>query len=170
MRVDSVRIENFRVFSDVTVSLNPYVCFVGPNGAGKSTVINALNVFFREQTSSNGTDVLTQEDFHNRNTDRPVRITVTFADLSLEAQEDFKHYFRQDKLVITAEAAWDEDSQQAPVRQYGQRSGMDVFRPFFETLADRSTKVAQLKEVYERIRKDHLCFLSPAPKTRWWKP
>jgi len=155
MRIESVRIENFRVFKDVNVSLNPYTCFVGPNGAGKSTVINALNVFFRDRTFSSGVEVLTKEDFHNKDTAEPVRVTVTFTDLSPEAQDDFKHYFRQGKLVITAEAKWDGVSEQAPVRQYGQRSGMAAFRPFFEALDDRSVKVAELKEMYNQIRKLH---------------
>ena len=48
MKIESVRIENFRSFKDETILLDDYACFVGPNGAGKSTVINALNVFFRQ--------------------------------------------------------------------------------------------------------------------------
>ena len=35
MKIDSVRIENFRSFADATISLNDYACLVGPNGAGK---------------------------------------------------------------------------------------------------------------------------------------
>ena len=45
MKIDSVRIENFRCFDKATIPLNDYSCLVGPNGAGKSTVLIALNVF-----------------------------------------------------------------------------------------------------------------------------
>lgn len=45
MKIESVRIENFRSFKDETIKLNNYTCFVGVNGSGKSTVLNALNVF-----------------------------------------------------------------------------------------------------------------------------
>ena len=90
MRIASVRIENFRSFKDETIPFNNYACLVGPNGAGKSNVLTALNVFFRE---SDGlpTDLsqLDQEDFHCKDTDNPVKITVTFVDLSKEAKEDF---------------------------------------------------------------------------------
>lgn len=48
MKIESVRIENFRCFEDETIEFNDYSCLVGPNGAGKSTVFNALNVFFRK--------------------------------------------------------------------------------------------------------------------------
>ncbi len=73
MRIESVRIENFRSFEDATVPFNRYVCLVGPNGAGKSTVLTALNVFFRE-TENLPTDLsqLTEEDFHCKNTSVPI--------------------------------------------------------------------------------------------------
>jgi len=151
MKIESVRIENYRVFSDVTVHLNDYSCFVGPNGAGKSTVINALNVFFRERgTSSDSVEILKEEDFHRRNTASPVRITVTFSDLSDEAQEDFKHYYRQGRLVVSAEAKWNESNAQAEVKQYGQRMGMDAFRSFFSAY-DSNAKKTDLEKSYKEM-------------------
>lgn len=164
MRIESVRIENFRVFKDVTVPMNPYTCLVGPNGAGKSTIINALNVFFREGAFSAGGEALGKEDFHNKDTANPIRITVTFTDLSQEARLDFKHYFRQSKLIISAEAKWDDASGEAPVRQYGERCGMEAFRPFFQGLDDKGVKVAQLKRIYAQIREQHEGL--PAPITK----
>ena len=96
MRIESIRIENFRSFEDATVPFNKYACLVGPNGAGKSTVLTALNVFFRE-TENLPTDLsqLEQEDFHCKDTEALIRITVTFCDLSEEAQDDFSNYVRQ---------------------------------------------------------------------------
>jgi putative ATP-dependent endonuclease of the OLD family len=164
MRIKSIRIENFRVFKDVTVSLNPYTCFVGPNGSGKSTVINALNIFFREK-SARGCDILSEEDFHQKNTNEPVRITVTFGELSKEAEEDFKHYCRQGQLVVTAEARWDSASQQAEVQQFGQRLGIAAFAPFFEALED-GEKVADLKERYKKLKEDHGELLGPGTKDK----
>ena len=95
MRLSSLHISNFRCFSDSTVVFDDYTCFVGPNGAGKSTVLTALNVFFRE-TANAATDtlMLSKEDFHFSDTSRPVEIEATFEDLSAEAQEDFKGYYR----------------------------------------------------------------------------
>ena len=92
MKIEYVRIQNFRSFEDATIPLNNYTCLVGPNGAGKSTVLTALNVFFRESENL-PTDTacrLDQEDFHLKHTADPVQITVAFGDLSDEAATDFK--------------------------------------------------------------------------------
>ena len=77
----------------------------------------------------------------------PIRITVTFSDLSNEAQEDFSNYFRQNRLVISAEANYDEETGKAQVKQFGQRFGMAAFRPFFEALEGKK-KVAELQDIY----------------------
>ncbi|MXW04400.1 MAG: AAA family ATPase [Gemmatimonadetes bacterium] len=164
MKIKSVRIRNFRSFDDITIPFNNYACFVGPNGAGKSTVLTALNVFFREY-ENHPTDLsqLDIEDFHCRNTDNPIRITVTFTELNEEAQEDFSDYYRQGLLVVSAVATFDEDSQKAEVKQFGERLGMSDFAPFFRAL-DNGEKVAVLKEIYSNIRTTYTDL--PAPGTK----
>ncbi len=141
MKLTEVRIQNFRSFKDETIPLDDYTCLVGPNGTGKSAVLMALNVFFRDNDST-VTNVLdlTKEDFHHENVQEPVRITVTFEDLpsendplvSKEARELLKLYARQDKLVLFAKAEWNPTTERAPVKQYGSRSVMKEFTPFFK--------------------------------------
>ena len=76
MRIESVRIENFRSFKDETVKLDNYNCLVGANGAGKSTVLNALNLFFRQyKDSSTDLSKLSENDFHHKDTKNDIRIT-----------------------------------------------------------------------------------------------
>jgi len=108
MRIGSIRIENLRAFKDETLNLDNYACLVGPNGSGKSTVLCALSIFFRD-TANSSTDVtcLQAEDFHQRDTSRPIRITVTFVELDEDAQRDFADYFRQGELVVAATASFD---------------------------------------------------------------
>jgi len=108
MKLSKLRIENFRSFKDETIYFDDYTCLVGANGTGKSAVLTALNVFFRNNAST-ATNVLTlgEEDFHHKSTGKPVKITLTFIDLSEEAKKDFKHYFRQEELTIFAKAIWD---------------------------------------------------------------
>ena len=148
MKIESVRIENFRSYKDETIILDDYSCFVGPNGAGKSTVFYALNIFFRQYKDSK-TDLskLTENDFHHKDTTKEIRITVTFKDLSDQAKEDLKDYVRQDKLIVTAVAKFEPSSERAEVKQFGNRLGIEDFRKFFE--ADKEQKkVADLKEIY----------------------
>ena len=164
MKLGSVRIQNLRSFSDATIPLNDYTCLVGPNGSGKSTVLCALNVFFREFDNV-ATDLsqLDREDFHQKNTDEPIRITITFTDLSAEAQEDFADYFRQGQLVVSAVATFDEGTGKAEVKQYGQRLGMLALGPFFVALGD-GKKVAELKTIYANLRGTYTDL--PAPGTK----
>lgn len=155
MRLKELRIENFRSFEDERIILEDYSCFVGPNGAGKSTILTALNVFFRNN-SSTSTDVckLSEEDFHHKVTKNPIKITLEFTDLTDEEIEEFKHYYRQDKLILFAQARWDENKQCAPVTQHGVRLVIKEFKEFFEAMDDTTKKVADLREIYNRIKKN----------------
>ena len=108
MKIESIRIQNFRTFRDVTVALDDYTCLVGANGAGKSTVLQALNVFFREMAPGGSAGAqLGPEDFHGKDTSIPIEITVTFGSLDEDAKNDFKHYVRQDRLVVSARVQFD---------------------------------------------------------------
>jgi len=153
MKIASIRIENFRCFSDDTISLDDYTCLVGPNGAGKSSVLGALNVVFRNTDTPFDVAFLTEEDFHHKDTSKPIRITVTFTELSAQAQEDLKAYVRQGQLVVGAVAEWNAEAGRAEVRQVGSRLVMNKFKPFFQAL-DQSARVADLKEHYSKARKE----------------
>lgn len=166
MRIESVHIQNFRSFEDAVVPFNGYTCLVGPNGAGKSTVLMALNLFFREfENLQTDLSKLDSRDFHCTNTVLPIKITLTFTELSSEAQEDFSDYVRQGKLVVSAVATFDEATSKAQIKQYGQRSGITAFRPYFEAL-DANKKVSELKPIYEEIYKNYADLPSPGTKDR----
>lgn len=155
MKIESVRIENFRAFKDETIPLRNYVCLVGQNGSGKSTVLHALNVFFRQSRDSQ-TDLthLGADDFHHRNTDSPIRITVTFTGLSDGARADLKDYVRQGKLVVSAVAAFNPKTETAELKQVGSRLGIKDFRQYFEA-EKGGMKAPGLKEVFAGIRERH---------------
>lgn len=164
MKIRAIRIESFRSFRDETIELNPYACFVGSNGAGKSTVLAALNVFFQERASS-ATDVskLIDEDYFQKNTDKPVRITLTFGDLGREAETELSAYVRGGELVVTAEAQFDTDSACGVVRHYGQRLGVEDFRPFFDAMK-AGAKAGDLAEIYDGLRKQYEDLPNPRSK------
>ena len=155
MKIESIKIANLRVFLNETINLNNYTCLVGPNGAGKSTVLTALNIFFRE-TAASQLDLLnlSEEDFHCRDTSKPIEITLTFGDLSEDAQKDFQSYYRHDKLTISAIASWDKSTNVAIVKHYGQRMVIADFKPFFKAFGDGAL-VAELKNHYTNCVKLH---------------
>lgn len=152
MKIESVYIKNFRCFKEDTIYFDDYTCLVGANGAGKSTVFSALHVFFRHYKDSK-TDLskLSDKDFHHLNTTEPIIITVTFTDLSLEAQQDLQDYFRNGKLIVTAMAKFDEGTQRAEVKQYGNRLGFEDFRIYFEK-EKAGDKVAELVVIYNDLK------------------
>jgi putative ATP-dependent endonuclease of OLD family len=152
MKIESVRIENFRSYKDETIIFDDYTCFVGANGAGKSTVFYALNIFFRQfKDSKTDLSKLSESDFHHKDTKHDIKITVTFKDLSDQAKDDLADYVRQGKLIVTAIAKFDPLNERAEVKQYGNRLGIENFRIFFE--ADKEGKKAlELKEIYSSIK------------------
>jgi putative ATP-dependent endonuclease of the OLD family len=93
---------------------------------------------------------LDAEDFHLKDTTKPVRITVTFTDLTAAAQDDFREYYRQEKLIICAEAAWN-DAGKGQVHQYGHRMAMKPFTPFFAKMAS-GARADELKTVYRELK------------------
>ncbi len=155
MKLKSIHIENFRSIKNETIELDDYTCMVGANGTGKSTVLQALNIFFRNTAGvTTGVWTLTQEDFHHRGTSSPVTVTLTFQDLSADAQKDLHAYYRQDKLIVSAKATWNPDTASAEVKQYGSRLVMRDFAPFFAA-DNEGAKLADLRPIYTGIREQH---------------
>lgn len=154
MKLESVHIKNFRSIKDQFINISDYTCFVGPNGAGKSTVLIALCVLFRYSTDA-ATNLLSldKEDFHHKNTKEPIEITATFTDLNDEAQKKLNHYYRQGKLVFSAVARWDENTNSAPVAQYGKRKVMKEFLQFFRDEED-GARVEDLRKLYASLKTD----------------
>lgn len=152
MKLVSVRIQNFRAFEDETVNLSNYTCLVGANGTGKSTVLTALRVFFRD-TMDVATDLvnLTREDFFNKDTTKTITITLTFEDLSEQAQADFKDYYRGSKLIISSVAEWNAETELASVLHKGQRFVHPDFKVYFAKDSDGESAQI-LKDTYAEIR------------------
>ena len=73
-----------------------------------------------------------------------------FTDLSTQAQEDFKDYYRQNSLIVTTKVVYKEGN--VEITQHGQRLGMKEFMNFFKVEID-GKKVSELKEEYKEIRK-----------------
>jgi predicted ATP-dependent endonuclease of OLD family len=152
MRLEKLEIKNYRGFRDSTISFSKYTSLVGPNGSGKSTILMALNILFRNKADvSTDVQILTEEDFHNKDTSNPIEIRGTFIDLSAEAGQALQHYVRNDKLIFTAKAIWDESKLHAEVIQFGARLGIAAFKPFFE--AHKANKGApELNRIYGELQ------------------
>jgi predicted ATPase len=151
MRIERVVVTNLRSIKKTVANLDPYTCFVGPNGGGKSTLLCALNIFFRNTEAATDMLHLSIEDFHHQDTTTDIEISVTFTDLSPEAEDDFKGYVRLGKLTVSSVAQYDQVTKSAEVIQYGERLGFADFAPFFKRQGD-GAKVGELRPIYEELK------------------
>ncbi|MFT6389400.1 MAG: putative ATP-dependent endonuclease of OLD family [Cellvibrionaceae bacterium] len=104
MKIQYVRIKNFRTLKDVTIPFDTVTTFIGPNGAGKSTVLRALDWFFNGKSGS-----LTDKDCSFGAIDENIEVQVTFADLNEKDREALGKYAPNGVTRFTAWKCWSID-------------------------------------------------------------
>jgi putative ATP-dependent endonuclease of OLD family len=97
MKIQSVRIKNFRTLKDVSIPFDPITTFIGPNGVGKSTVLRALDWYFNGKPSS-----LTEKDCAFGAIDEDIEVQVTFDDLSDKDRDALGKYVPEGVDTFTA--------------------------------------------------------------------
>lgn len=97
MKIQSVRIKNFRALKDVTIPFDSVTTFIGPNGAGKSTVLHTLDWFFNGKPGS-----LTEKDCSFGEASEDIEVQVTFADLTEKDREALGKYTPEGAATFTA--------------------------------------------------------------------
>jgi putative ATP-dependent endonuclease of OLD family len=75
MRINSVRVKNFRSLRDSQITFNELTALIGSNGAGESSFLRALELFYTVNAS------YTEEDFYNRNSHEEISVQVEFTEL-----------------------------------------------------------------------------------------
>lgn len=97
MKIQSVRIKNFRTLKDMTIPFDSVTTFIGPNGAGKSTVLRALDWFFNGRPGS-----LTDKDCSFGATGEEIEVQVTFAELTTKDRDELGKYAPAEVTTFTA--------------------------------------------------------------------
>lgn len=97
MKIQSVRIKNFRTLKDVTIPFDSVTTFIGPNGAGKSTVLRALDWYFNGKPGS-----LTEKDCSFGAAEEDIDVRVTFADLTNKDRDALGKYAPDGAFTFTA--------------------------------------------------------------------
>jgi putative ATP-dependent endonuclease of the OLD family len=93
--IESVYIQNFRCIEKAEVRFDRVTSFVGRNGVGKSTVLYALEAFYSLSLQH------TELDYYNHDTDRAIRIRVTYGGLKDDELAEFNSYVHNGKLTVT---------------------------------------------------------------------
>ena len=102
MRIQSVRIRNFRALKDVTIPFDQVTTFIGPNGTGKSTVLRALDWYFNGKAGS-----ITETDCSFGGINEPIEVQVTFSDLNDNDRAALGKYAPPGAHTFTAWKSWD---------------------------------------------------------------
>lgn len=152
MKVQSVRIKNFRALKDVTIPFDSVTTFIGPNGAGKSTVLRALDWFFNGKPGS-----LTEKDCSFGAADEEIEVQVTFSDLSEKDREALGKYAPDGATTFTA---WRQRSPDGSDRLSANAKGFPAFNAI-KAAASATTK----KELYKELRANRPELDLPAANT-----
>lgn len=97
MKIQSVRIKNFRALTDVTIPFDSVTTFIGPNGVGKSTALRALDWFFNGKVGT-----LNEKDCSLGTVDKDIEVQVTFSNLTDRDREALGKYAPQEATTFTA--------------------------------------------------------------------
>ena len=87
MHIKELRIQHFRGFSYLVVKPKGHVVVMGEPGAGRSDLIEALGRVL--DTNARRTRSTTELDFYNKDTSKPIQITLTLGGLDEEMKQDF---------------------------------------------------------------------------------
>lgn len=123
MRLTKAHIKNFRAISDLEFDVGQHTVFVGANGVGKSCALKGIDKFFSKSAN------VGIEDFHERNTDDPIEITLTFAELTANETEVFASRIHSGEMVVSRVFRVGTAS-----RENGKYYGLSLRRPEFQEI------------------------------------
>lgn len=152
MKIQSVRIKNFRTLKDVTIPFDSVTTFIGPNGSGKSTVLRALDWYFNGKPSS-----LTEKDCSFGANDEDIEVQVTFAELTGKDRDALGKYAPDGVATFTA---WKRRSPDGSEVLSANAKGF----PEFNAIKAAKTATAK-KELYADLRSSRPELNLPAANT-----
>ena len=82
MRIESIKIKNFRSYKEETViDLEDLTVLVGKNDIGKSTILEALDIFFNDGNGVTKIDKTDLNIYASRDDDNETVISACFSEL-----------------------------------------------------------------------------------------
>lgn len=152
MKIQTVRIKNFRTLKDVTIPFDAVTTFIGPNGAGKSTVLRALDWFFNGKPGS-----LTEKDCSFGAIDQDIEVQITFSELTGKDREALGKYAPEGAATFTA---WKRRSPDGADFLSANAKGFPLFNPI-----KAASGATAKKELYSALRADNPGLGLPAANT-----
>lgn len=97
MKLKKIEIFNFRSIEKLKITVDNYLVLIGENNSGKSSVLRGLELFYSESLRS-----FSDENFHFKDTSKPIEIILTFDRLTQEELEQkyIKHWVFENEVKI----------------------------------------------------------------------
>jgi len=100
MRIQRLRIHNYRSIRDLEMECQPHVILLGPNNHGKSNLLSALEFFF-----STSAKPVEEDFFIYRAEEDKFWVEITFNELTEQEQNTFKKYVLSDRTICIRKTA-----------------------------------------------------------------
>lgn len=149
LRIQQVRIRNYRCLRDLKLDVDAITVLIGANGTGKSSVLRALKWFFEGGALEIG-------DVCGGCTDAVVSVEITFADMTLADRQGLQPFVAGD--TATFRRTWSEEDGGGFA---GKRSSYPPFEP-----VRSCTSAAAMKSAYSSLRTEQPSLGLPAAKSR----
>jgi len=104
MKIRKIEIDNYRSLKEVEIYPRDILTLVGRNNSGKSNVIKALEFFFDGSAS-----LIDDNCFFNNDFSVPIKIFITFEELTEWEEEQFKSWMKGNELIIGRIVSYNED-------------------------------------------------------------
>ena len=153
MIIKTLQIRNFRCVLNSTLQCEPLTALVGPNGSGKSSFLRALELFYSPRP------VFRQEDFYNNDTNNDIEITITFTDLTDDAEERFGAYIQDDELTVTRLLSMKDGAERSTLH------GSRLQNPDFKSVREAQSASAG-NQLYSELRQSEKYSALPAARSR----
>lgn len=167
MKIDTVKISNFRSIIDVKISFENLMMFIGQNNHGKSNILNAILFFFGE---------IKIQDLDFFDGKEKLFVEIQFSNLDENDKVTFKKYLTNENKILVRKTAYkngsfeyngyiqnphDEYLQESNAKQYTKREDVEDL-PIYEFLPQSgritidNVKKAQEKYIEECL--EHITF------------
>ena len=95
MRINSIRIHNYKSIRDLEIKCQNIMFLIGPNNHGKSNILSSLEYFFNPGVKVTDSEVFAfcGED------DKTVWVEIEFKDLSDQEKTTFSKYLQHDQSI-----------------------------------------------------------------------
>lgn len=123
MKISSMKIKNFRGYKDeVNIEFNDLTVFVGKNDVGKSTILEALDIFFNDNSGIIKLDKSDINIKNSRENNKEIIISVCFSELPQNIVIDSSY-----ETSLESEFMLNKDGQLEVIKKYNGTGKQSVF-------------------------------------------